>query len=82
MQQNAMLNDLAQIIRTYVDGHKNRSLKGLSMRTGVAYATLRRILMQDAIPTMENILRSSSLFAPRKKAFLFLKDIFHPSVPG
>jgi hypothetical protein len=27
MEQNVMLNDLAQLVRDYLDGHKNRSLK-------------------------------------------------------
>ncbi len=71
-----MLNDLAQLIKTYVDGHKNRSLKGLSMKTGVAYATLRRILLQDAVPTMENILPIIQFICSKEDGIVFLKTHF------
>ncbi|SMF62360.1 hypothetical protein [Pseudobacteriovorax antillogorgiicola] len=76
MTSNVMLNDLAIIIRSYLEGHKNRSLKGLSMRTGVAYATLRRIYQQDATPTMENILPIIQFVCSREEGIQFLKKHF------
>ncbi len=71
-----MLNDLAQLVRDYLDGHKNRSLKRLSMRTGVAYATLRRILLQNTVPNMESILPLIQFICSKEQGVAFLKTHF------
>ena len=67
---------IAITLKSYLEGHKNRSLKGLSMRTGVAYATLRRIYQQDATPTMENILPIIQFVCSKEEGIQFLKTHF------
>lgn len=68
-----MVTDLADKISEYLQAHRSRSLKGLSMKTGVAYATLRRIYQKDATPTLENTLRLIQFICPKEEALRFLK---------
>lgn len=56
MFKQDMLEELAKLMDDYLNGHPNRSLGGLAYRSGVSYATLRRIHLGSTSPGPETIL--------------------------
>lgn len=71
--KKGMLEELAQVINTYIAGHKSRNLRSLSVRSGVAYATLRRIVQKETVPNMETVLSIMQYITNKEDGIHFLK---------
>ena len=68
--------DLKQVIDTYIDGHRSRSLATLSRASGVAYTTLRRFAQKEGNPTAEPVLKILDAVLATKEKIGFLETHF------
>ncbi|SMF53285.1 hypothetical protein [Pseudobacteriovorax antillogorgiicola] len=75
----SLVDDLAVEIRHYLDGHRNRNLRTLERKSGVSYATIRRIVQNEVgNPSIEKtVIPILSQIMPTKDVakFLSLHDI-------
>ncbi|NRA68576.1 MAG: hypothetical protein HRU19_29085 [Pseudobacteriovorax sp.] len=75
MGVSPLVSELQELLVQYLKGHKNRSLSGISRKSGVSYSTVRRIYSGDTSePSFtDTIVPIAGVILAETEFFVFLK---------
>ena len=65
-----------EIIDTYIDGHRSRSIATLARASGVSYTTLRRFAQKEGQPTAEPVLKIADTVLKPEEKLNFVSKFF------
>jgi hypothetical protein len=65
-----------EIIDTYIDGHRSRSIATLARASGVSYTTLRRFAQKEGQPTAEPVLKIADTVLKPEEKLSFVSKFF------